>query len=382
MSGPGFVRWQGRAHRGSRWGAGRAVVCLVAFCFLLAHCAEPALARVINVPSEASTIQEAVDSASEGDTVLVAPGVYEDFRTRLVQGPGKDVELTANVFLDKAVVLKSQGGAGVTTIQGAGFGPVIVCSMVHGAVLEGFTISGGDVDETVLDGGGGIYCDFAEILILDNVIERNSGPFGGGIGCFSATMSEIRGNVIRDNRGDYFGGAVALLDASRSTIGMNVIANNEAAVYGGGVFLSTQCSATMENNTIVGNSSIGGSALFCRDGAVVAFVGNIAAFGTGNAAVFCDTLGTAAACAVSASCNDFWGNEGGGYGGCQSGPGDIDADPLFCSYSAGDYSICVFSPSSGTGDDCGRRGALGPGCWNCPMETGRLTWGLLKTLYR
>jgi hypothetical protein len=338
---------------------------------------------VIKVPSVEPTIQDAVDVASEGDTILVAAGIYDDYQTRTVERPTTSVELTANVFLEKALVLTSESGAEATVIESPGLGPVIVCNMVQGCVLEGFTIRGGCVDETLLDGGGGLYCEWSHLDIRDNIIEDNCGPFGGGIGLFTGSTAEIHGNIIRDNRGDAFGGAVAVFEAGGSTtIEGNVIANNSAAVNGGGLFLTSQASALVQNNTIVGNSAVGGSAVFCRNGTEVTFVRNIVAFGSGNCAVFCDTLGTSTPCTITSSCNDFWGGEGDNFAGCEAGPGDITANPFFCSYENGDYTLCVFSPSLGVGDSCGLRGALPSGCWECAVEERRLTWGLLKTRYR
>ena len=339
-------------------------------------------ADVIRVPAESSTIQEAVDMAAEGDTVLVAAGVYEDYRTRAFERPTSSVYITANVFLDKPVFLTSETGAEATVIQGSGLGPVIACSIAQGGTVKGFTIRGGRVDETKMDGGGGIHCEWSDLDIVANIIEDNAGPFGGAIALIAGSTSEIRDNIIRGNLGEAFGGAIAISEGSSSIIERNVIADNEALVNGGALFFTSSTSITVRGNTIVGNSAIDGSALFCRNGTVVTFNRNIVAFGSGNSAVFCDTLGTAIRCTLTCSCNNFWSNGGSNLAGCSTGEGDIDADPLFCSYDTGDYTLCVFSPSVGVGDDCGLRGALPAACWNCPADERRLTWGLLKARYR
>ena len=56
-------------------------------------------AATINVPADHATIQAAVDAASGGDEILVAPGTYT--------GTGIDV---VNM-LGKAITLRASGGA-------------------------------------------------------------------------------------------------------------------------------------------------------------------------------------------------------------------------------------------------------------------------------
>jgi polygalacturonase len=59
-------------------------------------------ATTIHVPADQPTIQSGINAASNGDTVLVAPGTYKE-----------------NInFSGKAITLKSSGGARVTIIDG------------------------------------------------------------------------------------------------------------------------------------------------------------------------------------------------------------------------------------------------------------------------
>ena len=67
--------------------------------------AQPLLAATIRVPSDQPTIQEGLDAAAVGDTVLVAPGVYAGAGNRAITFGGKDL------------VLASESGAAVTTID-------------------------------------------------------------------------------------------------------------------------------------------------------------------------------------------------------------------------------------------------------------------------
>ncbi len=61
-------------------------------------------ADVLNVPSDFPTIQIAVNLASAGDEIVVAPGTYFE-----------DID-----FLGKQATLRSSGGAAVTTIDAIG----------------------------------------------------------------------------------------------------------------------------------------------------------------------------------------------------------------------------------------------------------------------
>ncbi len=117
MLGMRHVKWQ-------KWGT----CALVAAA--LAAVAGSASADVIQVPLEAPTIQAGVDLAAEGDTVLVAPGIY--------QGAGN----TNIDFGGVNLVLTSSGGSAATTIVCTG---TDTCFFLHSgedttALIDGFTV--------------------------------------------------------------------------------------------------------------------------------------------------------------------------------------------------------------------------------------------------
>ncbi|MBZ0267706.1 hypothetical protein K8I85_06090, partial [bacterium] len=70
-------------------------------------------AATLRVPSEYGTIQAAVDAAAVGDTVLVAPGTYSDFETRILQA-SNTATASAIVFMKQGVSVVSEGGSSVT----------------------------------------------------------------------------------------------------------------------------------------------------------------------------------------------------------------------------------------------------------------------------
>ncbi len=97
-------------------------------------CAASAPAVVINVPGDQPTIAAAILAAApNGDEIVVAPGLY--LQTGTLDPLGKNI------------VIRSIGGAAVTTIQGSGAASTRVFNFHTGEtpsfVLDGFTITGG-----------------------------------------------------------------------------------------------------------------------------------------------------------------------------------------------------------------------------------------------
>ena len=181
----------------------------------------------IQVPLHFPTIQEAIDTAPEGDIILVAPGTYfENIR-----------------FQGKAITLQSEAGAEATVIDGGQNDVVVRFQWAETAesVLDGFTITNG----ASTDYGGGIYCGEMSAPVIKNciithnqtVLERN----GAGIRCDSSSPT-ILNCLIKENWIDprYYGD-------------------------GGGIYSGGGLGPTIKNCTIIGNiSSESGGGIFCR----------------------------------------------------------------------------------------------------------------------
>ena len=205
-------------------------------------------------------IQEGIDAAGDGHTVLVAAGTYPERLT----WDSKSIDLLGD-------------GAADTIVDGGGLGRCLTISNVPDtAALEGFTFSGGSATNggglylskssptlarniiqgnSALGWGGGLYVlDSSPAVVGNSVGENFAGSRGGGV-CFFRSSGVLTGNSVEGNSTDLYGGGLDLLYSSPTLTG-NTIAVNSAGEHGGGLNLHGS-SSPLTGNTITGNSADG-----------------------------------------------------------------------------------------------------------------------------
>jgi len=173
-------------------------------------------ARTVVVPSDYQSIQEGINSCSNGDTVLVEPGTYYEN----IDYIGLNIVVASNFLLTG-----EEEFIETTIIDGGGIGPVALfqAGEDNTALLAGFTIRNGFSEY-----GGGVSCDSASPVIRNNIIVGNQGPsgyFGGGIYC-SYSQARIENNSIIENIACW-GGGIYSIDSHLMITG-NIIADNSA----------------------------------------------------------------------------------------------------------------------------------------------------------
>lgn len=199
-------------------------------------------------PTAANVIQDAVDVAEPGDTVLVQNGIY-NAGGRVIYG-----SVTNRVAIDKPIIVQSVNGPSLTFIEGnpvPGDTAIRCAYLTNGASLIGFTLRNGATRTTFLTStqdfiGGGVSCESRSATLSNCTLTANTGYWGGAAGFGSLWNCTISNNSANSGGGTYW-----------SALNNCLVISNSASDFGGGLYTTyaTNC-------TVVGNYgySAGGGA--------------------------------------------------------------------------------------------------------------------------
>ena len=215
---------------------------VLALCLILITVAQ---SKTIHIPSKNyNTIQIGIDTANTGDTVLVAPGTYQEN----INFRGKSILVTLYYLMngDSTYIYN-------TIIDGNNSGTVVTFNSSEDSTSQfiGFTVING---LTQVTDGGGIYCYKSSPVLKNLRINNNSAVHGGGIFCYNSNPY-IRDVNIELNNANYDGGGICLWLDSQPYLNNVKILNNTANWFGGGI-ASDSCDFIFENGIIKGNSAI------------------------------------------------------------------------------------------------------------------------------
>jgi hypothetical protein len=268
----------------------------------------------LHVPAQFDTIQGAIDAASQGDTVLVEPGIYKE----------------SIDFKGKKITVTSSQGPEVTIIDAKLKGSVVLMGSGETlqSVIDGFTLRNGKS----VDSGGGIKVVASAATITNNIVVHNQACDGAGIGVLNGG-AYIIGNTIKDNQRTLCeggtggggimisghppgqptsrlidnlvsdnimtkgnGGGIVINGAEGALVRGNIILRNQArsgtpCSYGGGIFITNLSAPDVIQNVMSGNSAgCGGAMAYVASGASTKIVNNtfVGNLGTSGAAVYLD----------------------------------------------------------------------------------------------
>ena len=242
----------------------------------------------IHVPSiKYESIQDAIDNAFDGDTILVAPGIYPgniEFDHYVIDD--KIIDLTCEASLGQCTINCLSESRGIffnqnsSTIRNfiitegytSGYGAGILCNKAS-PTIDNCIIQNCNADI----GGGGMFCKNDSSPIIKNCTFKNnkvtSGESekwqgtlytfinGGGIYCYSASTPLIQNCVFDSNQALHEGelyrgyGAGIYCKHASPTIKDCIIKNNRASTNGAGFYARGNSSPVIEGNTLIFNNS-------------------------------------------------------------------------------------------------------------------------------
>ena len=198
-----------------------------------------AFGSTINVPADHPTIQGAIDAASDGDEIIVAPGTYTGTGDQVVNLLGKDI------------TLRSSDGAGVTIIDAESARRGLVCSSGESiaTIIDGFTIRNGFAAQAA-----GVYVLQSAPLIRDCMIENCQATTSGSGVILNDSPAIFERCTITGNDSEGSGGGV-LMTFSHATFIDCTISGNQSGGNGGGIW-ADQSEFTLSGCELLNNITL------------------------------------------------------------------------------------------------------------------------------
>jgi len=260
-------------------------------------------------------IQEAIDAASDGDTVIARPGVYNGQGNYNIVLAGKAVHLLGSTDPQNTLIVPAENSRALyfhsnegpdTVVEGFLLGmderlydvdSVIYCKnaspTIRNCIIRGGrTTNGGGLycedsspqiidcqfsDNTVTGCGGAIYITGDSAPLLSGcAIMGNSGYTGGGIYIYYSSPV-ITDSFFIGNIGEY-GGAINVT-GGHALIKGNTFDRNYSHHTGAGIACNGQCNAIITDNQVIDNIAYDGTGISILGGGAPTISNNVI---TGN----------------------------------------------------------------------------------------------------
>ncbi len=214
------------------------------FVLSLILCSTTAFGATILVPGDYKTIQVGINAASDGDTVLVADGIYTGRLNKNIDFKGKEITVRSENGPEQCIIDCGGNGRGFYFHSGE----------LEDSVLSGFTITNGRTTNY----GAGIYCSGSSptitqcIIVNNKVIGTSNNSHGGGIYLGSGACPNITNCIIMRNTSNYQGGGIYCYNGN--PIITNCTITRNMAVDGGGIYSRFKPAPRLTNCILWGNT--------------------------------------------------------------------------------------------------------------------------------
>jgi hypothetical protein len=311
-----------------------------------------------------TTIKDAFQAASDGDTIIINPGTYKGDLNRNISWGERNLVMRAGDPGDHALIdLEGQ----------ARFLSILSGATDTTSVVSGVRVKNGLARSYSEDGGGAILVQNGSPTIQGCSFRECDGEFGGAVKLLHSE-GKVQYCEFIDNTGDY-GGALHVAYGGDAVVRSCVFVGNTASIQGGAMRFYSAV-RTVRSCTIALSGSPTGAGLALYSGSTPVIERCIIGFSTEGSALHAASLPDTVFHCIS------YGNEGG-----NDLPGSRDLnlyiDPLFCYLPFDDVNLCENSPGLPDNNAWSVHiGRYGRGCGPCDSPVAESTWGGIKALYR
>ena len=285
-----------------------------------------------------NNIQAAIDDSNDGDTVIVADGIYTgegnrdiDFSHGLPEGQTRAITVRSANGPENCIIDCNRTGRGFFFHSGED----------HNSVVCGFTITNGYAER-----GGAIYCISSSPMLTNCTFRGNSTPTiditapedlrgCGGAMCNYENSSPILINcTFSRNNSTIGGGGIVNYLGSNPILTNCIFSDNRAGNFGGGM-CNVESSPTLINCTFSSNDATWGSGMLniqisspTLTNCILWDGGDeIQNYGSTITITYSDVQGGSTGIYLDPNSTLNW------------GVGNIDADPYFADANNGDYHL-------------------------------------------
>ena len=282
---------------------------------------------VLHVPDEYETIQQAIDTAEDADTVLVASGEYVEN----INFEGKAIIVIGNPDNPSEVIIDGDSSGIVVTFAN---------EETKESQLIGFTLTNGVTDEN----GGGIICtNSSPIIYRCRIIGNSAQVSGGGLYVNGECTPVFERCEISNNDSWQTGGGISITMRASPIFRNCLMTGNVTQEDGHTAICRNESSLCLINCTISQNGVAWEhphGSIFCSGSEVILL--NTISFENFIAEVRFDQWGEASRAIISHSNID--GVSTNDNGEVISEGGNIDENPLFADVENGDFHLTEDSP--------------------------------------
>ena len=244
---------------------------LLAFLVITVSSCVGTATKIYVQPGGSNPIQAAVNNASSGDTIIVAPGIYVG-----------NIDISKINNLNDLVLMSASGNPADTTIIADNSAPITVQGVISitkfktNVTIKGFTISGASRNNT---GGypnlAGVYLENGNQCTIENNIFMNDGL---GVSVSGGSGNTISNNMV--NRTKAVGPnmmieGINIANSPNTMISQNTVSNNNYGIHvtgslkgssisgnsvnknNNGIFLDNTKDVAVDGNTLNSNDLFG-----------------------------------------------------------------------------------------------------------------------------